>query len=85
MSIDSYISFTNDNDFSSNDEWEIINGPVDTVLTILPEPFPADVIQEHNIVPGKSGLFVHRISVLKYPFLTTTPNYFQAEDSIWMS
>ena len=56
MSIDSYISFTNDNDFSSNDEWEIINGPVDTVLTILPEPFPADVIQEHNIVPGKEWI-----------------------------
>ena len=55
-SIEQSIPFTNDNGFSSHNDWEILKGPVNTVLNVLSEPFPINVIQDHNVLPGKEWI-----------------------------
>lgn len=51
-SIDHYIPFTNNDDFSHHNEWEIVNGPVNIVITVLPEPFPINVSSSWTVLSG---------------------------------
>ena len=46
----------NQDNFSSDNDWDVLSGPVSTIINVLPTPFPDNVIQEHNIVPTKEWI-----------------------------
>ena len=47
---------SHENVFPSNNDWAVVNGPVDIVMEVISEPFPVNVIQENNIVPAKEWI-----------------------------